>query len=149
MKLLKWLSITGRFTKAYLDEQLAPFGINSSQYMYLVKICDQPGLTQDSLQEVFYIHPSNITRMLAALEVKEFITRSPYENDKRTCQLFPTQKALSAVAHVRLIAEAAENLLLDGLTPQEQTVFTNALILGGKNMARILHMERSSDEYDK
>ena len=39
MKLLKWLSVADRFTKAYLDQRLEPLGINSSQHMYLLKIC--------------------------------------------------------------------------------------------------------------
>ena len=32
MQLLKWLSVTDRFYKIYLDKQLAPYGINNSQY---------------------------------------------------------------------------------------------------------------------
>lgn len=48
MKLLKWLSVADRFTKIYLDNQLAPLGINSSQHMYLLKVCNQPGILQDS-----------------------------------------------------------------------------------------------------
>ena len=39
MQLLKWLSVTDRFYKIYLDKQLAPYGINNSQYMFLIKIC--------------------------------------------------------------------------------------------------------------
>lgn len=46
MKLLKWLSVTDRFYKIYLDKQLAPFGINNSQYMFLIKICRSPGILQ-------------------------------------------------------------------------------------------------------
>ena len=51
MKLLKWLSVADRFAKSYLDERLAPLGLNSSQHMYLLKVCDQPGISQDSLLE--------------------------------------------------------------------------------------------------
>ena len=68
MKLLKWLSVTDRFYKIYLDKQLAPFGINNSQYMFLIKICRSPGILQDSLMDMFYVHPSNIVRTVAALE---------------------------------------------------------------------------------
>ena len=68
MKLLKWLSVTDRFYKIYLDKQLAPFGINNSQYMFLIKICRSPGILQDSLMDMFYVHPSNIVRAVAALE---------------------------------------------------------------------------------
>lgn len=42
MKLLKWISVADRFTKVYLDNQFAPLGINSSQHMYLLKICEIP-----------------------------------------------------------------------------------------------------------
>ena len=49
MQLLKWLSVTDRFYKIYLDKQLAPYGINNSQYMFLIKICRSPGILQDSL----------------------------------------------------------------------------------------------------
>ena len=75
MKLLKWLSVADRFTKAYLDQRLEPLGINSSQHMYLLKICGNPGISQDSLLETFYVHPSNIVRTVAALERKGFLTR--------------------------------------------------------------------------
>ena len=63
MKLLKWLSVTDRFYKIYLDKQLAPFGINNSQYMFLIKICRSPGILQDSLMDMFYVHPSNIVQI--------------------------------------------------------------------------------------
>ena len=62
MQLLKWLSVTDRFYKIYLDKQLAPYGINNSQYMFLIKICRSPGILQDSLMDMFYVHPSNIVR---------------------------------------------------------------------------------------
>lgn len=90
MKLLKWLSVTDRFYKIYLDKQLAPFGINNSQYMFLIKICRSPGILQDSLMDMFYVHPSNIVRTVAALEKRGMIMRSPNDKDKRTCKLYPT-----------------------------------------------------------
>ena len=52
MQLLKWLSVTDRFYKIYLDKQLAPYGINNSQYMFLIKICRSPGILQDSLLNI-------------------------------------------------------------------------------------------------
>ena len=48
MKLIKWLSVSDRYAKAYLDEKLAPLGLTSSQHMYVLKICRTPGLTQGS-----------------------------------------------------------------------------------------------------
>ena len=73
MKLLKWISVADRLTKSYLDNQFAALGINSSQHMYLLKICRNPGILQDSLIQSFYIHPSNIIRMISSLENRFFL----------------------------------------------------------------------------
>lgn len=118
MKLLKWLSVTDRFYKIYLDKQLAPFGINSSQHMFLIKICQSPGILQDSLMDMFYVHPSNIVRTLAALEMQGMITRSPHDKDKRTCKLYPTERALSIIDEVQAVCEKALKGALFALTRQ-------------------------------
>ena len=131
MKLLKWLSVADRFTKTYLDERLAPLGLNSSQHMYLLKVCDQPGISQDSLLESVYVHPSNVVRMVAALEKKGFLTRTPCAQDKRTWQLYPTEKALAIAGQVRAACEETEAAFLEGLTAQQQADFQNTLFQVG------------------
>ena len=114
MQLLKWLSVTDRFYKIYLDKQLAPYGINNSQYMFLIKICRSPGILQDSLLNMFYVHPSNIVRTVATLEKQGMITRSPNDKDKRTCKLYPTERALSIIDEIQMICEKTEALFIAG-----------------------------------
>lgn len=147
MKLLKWLSVTDRFYKIYLDKQLAPFGINSSQYMFLIKICHSPGILQDSLMEMFYVHPSNIVRTVAALEKQGMITRSPHDKDKRTCKLYPTEHALSVIDEVETVCEKTEALLLQGISESDQKLFTDLLVRAGKNITSELHIERKGEEF--
>ena len=132
MKLLKWLSVADRFHKIYLDRQLAPFGINSSQYMFLIKLCDSPGILQDSLMDMYYIHPSNIVRTIAALEKQGMLTRSPYDKDKRTWKLYPTDRALSAISEIRAVCEKTEELLLQGISETDKNLFTGFLMQAGK-----------------
>ncbi len=92
MEVIKWLSVTERHTKMYLDRQLEPLGLNSSQHMYITRVCENPGMTQDRFITLFYINPSNITRSLAYLEREGFIREENNKKDKRTCCLYPTQK---------------------------------------------------------
>lgn len=147
MKLLKWISVTDRFSKIYMDKQLAPFGINSSQYMFLIKICDAPGILQDSLMDIFYIHPSNIVRTIAALEKQGMITRSPHEKDKRTCKLYPTERALSVIDAVRTICEKTEALLLQGVSEPDRKLLAELMMQTGINITSELHIERKGDEF--
>ena len=148
MKALKWLSVADRFAKTYLDKQLVPLNINSSQYMYLLKVCGQPGISQDSLLDSFYVHPSNIVRMITALEKKGFLTRSPCEQDKRTWCLYPTQKALAIVDQIRTACDKTEAVLLDGWNMEEQAAFQEALFQAGKRITKELYVERTEDEFD-
>ena len=148
MRLLKWLSVTDRFYKIYLDKQLAPFGLNNSQYMFLIKICRSPGILQDSLLDMFYVHPSNIVRTIAALEKQGMLTRSPNDKDKRTCKLYPTDRALSVIDKVEAVCERTETLLLQGITDSDQELFMNLLVQAGKNITAELHVERKGEEFN-
>lgn len=148
MQLLKWLSVTDRFYKIYLDKQLAPFGLNNSQYMFLIKICRSPGILQDSLLDMFYVHPSNIVRTIAALEKHGLITRSPNDKDKRTCKLYPTNRALSVIDEVQAVCEKTESLLLRDISEAEQKLLMQLLMQAGKNITAELHIERKEEEFN-
>ena len=140
MKLLKWLSIADRFYKIYLDKQLAPFGINSSQYMFLLKVCNSPGILQDSLLDMFYVHPSNIVRTIAALDKQGLITRSI------TRKLYPTSRAQSMIEEIRAACEKTEAVLLQGFSETEKDLFADLLQRAGKNITAELHIRRKEEE---
>lgn len=68
--------------------------------------------------DMFYVHPSNIVRTLAALEMQGMITRSPHDKDKRTCKLYPTERALSIIDEVQTVCKKALKGALLALTRQ-------------------------------
>ncbi len=53
--------------------------------------------------DIFYVHPSNIVRTVAALEKQGMLTRSPHDKDKRTCKPYPTERELSVIDKVQTI----------------------------------------------
>lgn len=146
--LLKWLSVTDRFAKLYLDKQLAARGINSSQHMFLIKICKNPGVLQDSLVDTMYLHPSNIVRTVAALENKGLLTRKPCEEDKRTCRLYPTEQAMALIGDVESACTETEKVLLQGLSYEEKADFERMLMRVGKNITFAMRVNREEDEFD-
>lgn len=149
MNFLKWLSVTDRFTKVYLDGLFSRFGINSSQYMYIIKICDEPGMLQESLMNSIYVHPSNIVRTISALEKNGYITKDVYDKDRRTCRLYPTKKALSAVREIQDMVQNTQEMLMEGIGAEERAVFEKVIMSAGKRIASELGMERREDEFDE
>lgn len=146
--LLKWLSVTDRFSKLYLDKRLAAHGINSSQHMFLIKICENPGILQDSLIDTIYLHPSNIVRTVASLENKGLLIRKPCEEDRRTCRLYPTNQAMAMIADVEAACTQTEAVLLQGFSEEEKKAFERALMLMGKNITSEMKIYREEDGFD-
>lgn len=146
--LLKWLSVTDRFSKLYLDKLLAAQGINSSQHMFLIKICENPGLLQESLMNTFYLHPSNIVRTVASLENKGLLTRKPCEEDRRTCRLYPTDQAMAVIARVEAACTQTEAILLQDFSTKEREAFEKSLKRIGKNITSAMNIYRKEDEFD-
>lgn len=146
--LLKWLSVTDRFSKLYLDKQLAAWGINSSQHMFLIKICEHLGIAQDSLMDTMYLHPSNIVRTVAALENKGLLIRKPCQEDKRTCLLYPTPQAIAIITDVESACTQTEAVLLQGFSQEEQEQFEASLMRMGKNITSSMQIYREEDEFD-
>lgn len=127
MEVIRWLSIADRYMKMYLDKELAVLGLNSSQHMYVVKVCQQPGITQDQFFAQFYVNPSNITRALAYLEVAGFVRKEENPFDKRTCRLYPTQKALDTREKIEMIIEQGEQRLLEDMSAEEIKSFKHGI----------------------
>ena len=98
--------------------------------------------------DMFYVHPSNIVRTVAALEKQGMITRSPHVKDKRTCELYPTKRALSVVDQVQTVCEKTEALLLQGISGSDRDLFLDLLMRAGKNITSELHIERKGEEFD-
>lgn len=119
-QLLKWISITDRFTKNYLDREFKELGLNSSQHMFLKHICRKEGIYQEDLYECVYVNKSNITRALVQLEQNGFIKRVQNPSDKRCMQLYPTKKAFEVDEKIQRIEEQWIEQLETNLDSEER-----------------------------
>ena len=126
-ELLKWVSIINRYNTNYIDRKLADIGINNSQYFYVLHICNNPGITQDTIFEKILVNPSNITRALANLEKEGFITREPGVKVKRTWHLYPTEKSLECYDEILKITKGYVEELLSSFEKEEQELFMSML----------------------
>ncbi|OPF50757.1 hypothetical protein BH721_07115 [Clostridium baratii] len=138
-ELIKWISIADRHSKIYLDKKLKEIDLNSSQHFYIIKIFENPGITQDKLMDSIHLNPSNITRALCQLEKLKFIERVPKKEDKRTYHLYLTDKGEKVYPLVNNIIDDWCKEILKGVSEEETTsllklikkVATNSLVVTG------------------
>lgn len=141
--LMKWLSVANRFTGMALDNELAEMGLNSSQHFFVVKICEEPGITQDKLQSLIYLNPSNITRGIAQLAQKGFVTKETNSRDKRTSCLYPTEKAEACYQKIKAIQKNWMKVLTKDFTEEERALLCTMVERTAKNALDFFNDEQA------
>ncbi|MBU5274475.1 MarR family transcriptional regulator [Levilactobacillus brevis] len=117
--ILKWLSLANRYTRIALDRRLQPYRLNASMYYYILRIHEQPKLTQDRLISLTYLNPSNVTRAVNQLVNLGYVRKRQSKTDKRVSELSLTKKGEALYPEiVKLRQEVADGLLTD--IPAEQ-----------------------------
>ena len=125
-----------RCANLYRLEEYEELGIGSYQDSYLLDICKNPGITQEQLSKVMYVHKSNVARQVGSLEEKGFVQRRPDPSDRRSLQLYPTEKALSALGDIRRVHAKWRELLLDGMNEEEQEIVAKCIERLAENAKR-------------
>ena len=116
----RWITLANRHYYLYLNRALARFGLNSSQYLFIVYLCREPGITQDKLPELICINKSNVARTLAQLEKKGLIFRKVNPDDKRTATVFPTPRAHELYPQIMDVIRAWDGAVTGVLSAQEK-----------------------------
>lgn len=110
-----------------LDEKLKGTGIRGRHASYLIELCREPGISQDTLAQRICISKSNVTRQLAMLEEDGFVTRRPCAADKRILRCYPTEKARELLPRILTVMRQWEDKITGELSSQEKETITSLL----------------------
>lgn len=126
--LMKYIGRLNRLAILYRSMELEPEGINGIQHSYILRICAQPGITQDELAQALTVHKSNVARQLALLEEGGYVTRAHKDGDKRALQVYPTEKMQTVYPKVRTILDDWNAYLLADFTREQREALSGMLI---------------------
>lgn len=130
----------------YRTARYGALGIGSYQDSYIVNVCAHPGITQEGLSKLIFVHKSNVARQLGSLEEKGFVIRETDPADKRNLLVYPTEKAKAALKEIERIAGEWKKLLLEGLTEEERSAVEKYSALLAGNAKRIIEKEEKAEE---
>jgi DNA-binding MarR family transcriptional regulator len=66
-------------------------GLSAGQFLVLMVLCDEQGITQDHLAGTFLIDKGSIARAINVLEKKGIVRRITDENNRRAVRLYLTE----------------------------------------------------------
>lgn len=122
---VKMINRIARLSALYREKEFKKLGLGEMHHTYILSICDEPGISQETLACKIFINKSNVARQLAQLEQKGFITRQNDEKDARRLRIFPTDKALAIEAEIRsILADWNQKLLAEIPTEQQPNLLS-------------------------
>ncbi|GIN23280.1 MarR family winged helix-turn-helix transcriptional regulator [Siminovitchia fordii] len=90
----KWISILHRQFQIYLNRELKEHDIHSAEYIFLVNLDEESGVSQEHLSSNLYINKAATARAIARLEQRGYIKRIRDPLDNRAYLVTLTTKGL-------------------------------------------------------
>lgn len=137
--LFRYFSIISKHANVYLDKALESFELCGCHRVFIKRIVENPGITRDKIKQIAHVHPSNTTRTLDYLENLGYIIKKISEQDKRICELYPTDKLKEAYAVLMKAEKEWIDIITKGMNDEELEVFTKCLEVSTTNSIECIH----------
>lgn len=120
-------SILHRQSDILLTKQLNDLGLSSQQFVLIMCLCEQPGISQEQLSSIFRVDKGSVAKTIHQLSDLGYVTRELSETDKRQYKLLPTPKATGVYQRLYEIITEYERYLTRNLTPIETDILRSLL----------------------
>jgi Transcriptional regulators len=125
--ILRDIGAIARTVQSRNDGSYRSLGLQKGQYVFLTRICENPGVNLKCLSELVRVDHTTTTKAVQKLETLGYVLRKVDGDDTRARILSPTSKALRI--YERLIADENEELdrCLAGFGPRDIAAISRLL----------------------
>lgn len=129
----------------------AGYDLTPVQYSALTAIATQPGIDQVTLAGLIAYDRTTITGVVDRLVQKGLVVRQASPTDRRAHALEMTDEGRQTLEGIEPAVEAAQRIILGGLSPAEEATFMRLLrkvIAAGNELSRAPQREVSGSKID-
>ncbi|MEU0572194.1 MarR family transcriptional regulator [Nonomuraea sp. NPDC005983] len=109
-----------------LRRQAAAHSLTPTQFATLAAVERHSGITPGELAELEKVQPPSMTRVIATLEERGLVSRTPHPADRRQVTVTVTEAAQTLLKEERRRKEAWLTQRLKELTPEERAILRQA-----------------------
>jgi len=117
------ISLLYRKAQAFLNSELRPYDLSSSEYIHIINIRDKESVRQKHLSEKLFIDNGLTTRCIQSLEKKGYIRRESDAKDGRALQISLTAKGVAVKPIIIGKLEKWAGILTAGMKTDEIALF--------------------------
>lgn len=123
-EILREIGMIARSLDSISNIEFKEFDLTKGQYLYLVRICENPGIIQEKLAELIKVDRTTAARAIQKLELQGFIEKKDDEENKKIKKLFSTEKGEKVYPFLKREGEYSNKVALSGFSPEEtETIF--------------------------
>ncbi|ASB95627.1 MarR family transcriptional regulator [Bacillus subtilis] len=134
--ILREIGMIARALDSISNIEFKDLDLTRGQYLYLVRIYENPGIIQEKLAEMIKVDRTTAARAIKKLEMQGFIQKLPDEQNKKIKKLFPTEKGKKVYPLLRREGEHSTEVALSGFTSEEKVTISALLHRVRKNIER-------------
>jgi len=130
----KHISLIYRYSQIFFNSELKKYNLGSGQYIFLVNLFKNNGISQEQLSEIVNIDKTTTARAVAKLVNENYVIRKISDNDKRAYNLYTTDKAESIKNNLFGTLDSWNKIMLDNFNSEERKILLKLLEKVGSNI---------------
>jgi DNA-binding MarR family transcriptional regulator len=135
-EILREIGMIARALDSISNIEFKEYDLTKGQYLYLVRICENPGIIQEKVAELIKVDRTTASRAIRKLEMNGFIEKKDDQHNKKIKKLFPTEKGQKVYPFIRKEHEYSNGVALAGFTENEQETIQTLLQRVRKNIEK-------------
>ena len=133
-EILREIGMIARALDSIANIEFKEYDLTRGQYLYLIRICENPGIIQEKLADMIKVDRTTASRAIKKLEANGFIEKRADAANRKIKRIFPTEKGKAISPNISRENEHSERVALQGLSEEEATVLSGLLQTVRKNV---------------
>ena len=126
-EILREIGMIARALDSISNIEFKEYDLTKGQYLYLVRIFENPGIIQERLAEMIKVDRTTASRAIKKLEINGFIEKKVDKNNKKINKLFPTEKGKNVYHFIKRENDYSNTVALKGFSEKEAQSIYNLL----------------------
>lgn len=133
-EILREIGMIARALDSISNIEFKEFYLTKGQYLYLVRICEHPGIIQEKVAEMLKVDRTTAARAIQKLERNGLVEKRDDPHNRKINLLFPTAKGVQIFPYILREHEHSDNVALAGLSEMETDTLFELLQRVRKNV---------------
>ena len=125
-EILREIGMIARALDSISNIEFKEYELTKGQYLYLVRICENPGIIQEKLSEMIKVDRTTAARAIKKLEINGFIEKKEDESNKKL-KTFPDRKGKNVYPFIKRENDYSNTVALEGFSETEAETISNLL----------------------